>query len=132
MRRSRATTGATATVITTSPVAAPIRRPTGTTAVTRTTAGALVSVRSSRTRPAPAPDTTQDATADDSTHQSNVNKPFAFLSSFGDHGCGCTGGGGGVSQSNDADTHAVAGNLNATQQWIGQYQSALIGKGVAA
>jgi len=26
----------------------------------------------------------------------------------------------------------VAGNLNATQQWIGQYQSALTGKGVAA
>ena len=77
-------------------------------------------------------DTTQDATAGASTHQSNVNEPFALLSSFGDHGCGCTGGGDGVSQSNDADTHAVAGNLNATQQWIGQYQSALTGKGVAA
>jgi hypothetical protein len=37
-----------------------------------------------------------------------------------------------VSQSNDADTHAVAGNLDATQQWIGQLQSALTGKGVAA
>ena len=96
------------------------------------TAGALVSGRSSRTQTGSnTNDTTQDATADALTHQSNVNKPFAFLSSLGGHGCGCTGGGG-VRQSNDADTHAVAGNLNATQQRIGQYQSALTGKGAAA
>ena len=80
-------------------------------------------------------DTTQNASADATTEQKNVNRPFSFLSWGDDHGssCGCGGSGyghgnGGVHQGNDATTKASAGNANETRQTIGQMQEALIGR----
>ena len=81
-------------------------------------------------------DTTQNAYADATTEQKNVNLPFSFLSWGDDHGssCGCGGktatasGNGGVRQGNDATTKAYAGNANQTRQTIGQLQEALIGR----
>ena len=60
--------------------------------------------------------TSQDAAADASTHQVNVNAPIAIFSPRAN--------GGDVDQSNDADTTAVAGNANSTDQGIEQGQSA--------
>ena len=58
-------------------------------------------------------DTTQDASANAETNQHNLNQPFSLLS----HGSG-----GDVHQSNDATTVAGAGNVNLTDQAIGQVQ----------
>jgi hypothetical protein len=79
-------------------------------------------------------DTTQDAYADATTKQKNVNLPFSFLSWGDDKGdCGCGGYGkhgheDGVRQRNGAETSAFAGNANRTRQTIVQAQEALIGR----
>ena len=121
----------------------PTRRSTRTRAPTRRAAtGAAVTtvtprVRSRSTRPAPTrTDTSQTAGADASTGQWNINAPISILSSGsnGSDGCGCysSGHGGGVDQSNDADTTATAGNLNWTDQTVSQDQDAdLQGGGVS-
>jgi len=60
--------------------------------------------------------TDQDASADASTKQWNVNAPIAILSPGAN--------GGDVRQSNDATTTAWAGNANATDQGVSQSQEA--------
>ena len=66
-------------------------------------------------------DTTQDAVANATTEQQNLNVPIAILSPS----CGCHGGGD-VNQSNDAATTAWAGNSNATSQSVTQDQDGRI------
>ena len=73
-------------------------------------------------------DTTQDADANASTTQYNVNAPVAILSP-GANGSSCDpcgGSGGDVNQSNDATTTAWAGNQNDTTQTVGQSQDATV------
>jgi hypothetical protein len=68
--------------------------------------------------------THQEAISEATTEQKNLNLPISVLG-FGGHSCGCSGSSGGdVTQSNDADTTAYSGNVNATEQAIGQSQEA--------
>ncbi len=74
-------------------------------------------------------DTYQDAEANATTNQYNVNAPISVLSpgangSSCNHSCG--GSGGDVNQSNDADTSAWAGNQNDTTQTVDQSQDATV------
>jgi hypothetical protein len=72
-------------------------------------------------------DTYQDAEANATTNQYNVNAPISVLSP-GANGSSCSnscgGSGGDVNQSNDANTSAWAGNSNQTTQTVDQSQDA--------
>ncbi|MHB8533213.1 MAG: hypothetical protein ACYDC2_10880, partial [Solirubrobacteraceae bacterium] len=64
--------------------------------------------------------TTQSAESKAKNEQKNENSSLSFLSFGSNNGgyepCGCFGGNGGVTQSNDAGTHSSAENDNGTGQ----------------
>jgi hypothetical protein len=72
-------------------------------------------------------ETSQQAAADATTKQANVNAPISILSwSSGGTGCDCEKRSDGVEQSNRADTKAFSGNANWTDQRVDQDQAATV------